>query len=323
METLKIKSKAAGRLDQQILIEISSRQDLAWLTRSKIKTLIESQKVLLNQSAVKKAGTEVKVNDLIEIQVLFEDGAELKAYDFELNIVYEDKHLLVINKPAGLSMHPGAGNRDQTLVNALVAKYGKKIKDIGAAARPGLIHRLDKDTTGLVLVAKSKLSFNKLSKDMLERKIRRYYKAIVPTRPRGKTIVDLGDQGRIENFLIRDPKNRLKFKVNSGGRLAITNWQVLQRFEEIILLELKLETGRTHQIRVHLATAGAPIIGDKLYGNFNPFSKNLRLFNQEFPRQALHAYKLEFEHPQSKESMKFEVDLPADMQKIIDRFTPK
>ena len=236
-----------------------------------------------------------------------EDWATPQSVEFE--VVFEDDSLLVINKPAGLVVHPGAGNPDQTLVNGLLAYRA----ELGVLPRAGIIHRLDKDTSGLLLIAATPATQQTLIRDLAARTVERRYLAITEGR--------LVAGRNIEAPIGRDPRNRTRQKVRKDGRAALTRIRVLERFERHSLIEAQLETGRTHQIRVHLADIGHPLVGDRRYGARGkvPSGATAELVTllHQFPRQALHAYKLGITHPVSGEEMHFEAPLPEDIDGLL------
>jgi 23S rRNA pseudouridine1911/1915/1917 synthase len=236
-----------------------------------------------------------------------------------LDIRYEDEHLLVVDKPAGLVVHPAPGNLDRTLVNALLAHCGDSLVGIGGVKRPGIVHRLDKDTSGLMVVAKSELAHARLAADFAARRISRAYFAVVWGVP-------LPPSGEIAGNIGRSPVNRKKMAVlPRGGRAALTRYRVLREFRGIAAaLECRLATGRTHQIRVHLSERGHPLIGDPLYGSSRTGRRSKLLPESvrgpvtAFPRQALHAQTLGFIHPISQESLEFKSELPSDIKLLLD-----
>lgn len=229
--------------------------------------------------------------------------------DIPLNIVFEDEHLLIINKPAGLIVHPGAGNPAHTLVNALL-HYEPSLQQV---PRAGVIHRLDKDTTGLIIIAKTLISHTALIRMMQARDVQRRYLSLVY----GNVIAGK----RIETFLGRHPRNRLKMAVTQQGKEAVTEFSVKKRYEQFTLLEVQLLTGRTHQIRVHMAHIHHPVVGDPLYSGRVRFpraiSPEIRGFLEQFNRQALHAYSLSFIHPMSEKELTFKAALPDDFQSLL------
>ncbi|NLF26131.1 MAG: RluA family pseudouridine synthase, partial [Deltaproteobacteria bacterium] len=224
-------------------------------------------------------------------------------------------------KPANLSMHPGAGNPDRSVLNALIGHFKPGSAGFSDPARLGLVHRLDKDTTGVVVVAKTPAAMAMLSAQFSERSVKKVYQALAFVTPRGRRLVQLSAKGRIDAPLGRHPKRRTSMAVVAeGGRSAISDWECLELMPYAALLEVKLLTGRTHQIRVHLQHIGSPIIGDALYGEFSGLPKPLLEAAKAFGRQALHACCLEFNHPLTKERLMFESPLPMDFQELIKVF---
>jgi 23S rRNA pseudouridine1911/1915/1917 synthase len=287
------------------------------VTRSKIKGLIESGAVSEDGGKpVKSASAETKfVGQIFEVTLPDARESHLKAKQIDFEIVFEDDDLLVINKPAGLTVHPGSGNADNTLVNALLFTHAGKLSSINGEMRPGIVHRLDKDTSGLMLVAKNDFTHQILTEDLKNRDISRSYLAFVygVVEPR---------RGRIEKNIVRSRVNRLKMKpAKISGRFAATNYETKQVFlgGYISLIECKLDTGRTHQIRVHMESIKHSLVGDQLYNSCkkNPpkeLAKNIVKAVESFPRQALHSYKIGFLHPRTKEEMSFEIGLPEDLK---------
>lgn len=246
-------------------------------------------------------------NQYIEGQVpINTPQTEAIAQNIPLDIVYEDEHLLVINKPAGLTVHPGAGQKDMTLMNALLHHQ----EDLSTLPRAGIVHRLDKDTTGLMVIAKTNACYQALIQMMQNREIQREYLALV----HGQVI----SGGHIHTHFGRHPKQRLKMAVLKQGREAITDYQIEQALKDFTLLRIRLETGRTHQIRVHLQHIGYPIVGDKLYGkNCAKTSKEVALIINSFPRQALHAFSLKFTHPITQQALIFTAEIPNDLASLL------
>ncbi|NOX97649.1 MAG: RluA family pseudouridine synthase [Nitrospirae bacterium] len=277
------------------------------LSRSRIQNLIRTGKVSVNSSSSRCSHRVVAG---AEITILIPDlkPREILPEDIPLHILYEDNELLVINKPAGMVVHPAAGHYSGTLVNALLF-YSPRLSTINSSLRPGIVHRLDKDTSGILVVAKTDEAHLHLGREIKEHKFSRKYLALV----RGDMELE---EGTIEVPLGRHVLERKKIAVrHQGGKKATTHYRVLERFGLATLLEVTLTTGRTHQIRVHLAHLGHPVIGDKTYG------RKSSLFNLPFAylinRQALHAYTLGFVHPSKKEYMEFTVSLPEDMKKLL------
>ena len=289
------------------------------LSRTQVQELIAAGQVESEGKAITNPATKTKLLTYeVNINFIKEKPNHLEPYDFPLNIVFEDEYLLVINKPAGLTVHPGAGNYDQTLANALIAYSKDNLSSIGGEFRPGIVHRLDKDTSGLIIVAKDDNTHQLLSEALSNRDIKRYYLALVFGCP------DLR-AGTIKTFIAKHHHDHTKMVVTkANGKEAITHYVILESYLDgkFSLLECKLDTGRTHQIRVHLHYKGFPIVGDPSYNEaqtkylirLDPEIKNLV---NSFKRQALHAYKLEFIHPITEELMQFEIDLPQDIQSLI------
>lgn len=267
-------------------------------SRSFVKNLIEAQKILVNGSAV-KAGYILKDGDKVEFLQSQPEPIEAKAEEVDFKIVYEDPDLLVVDKPQGLVVHPCQSTKSGTLVNGLLAKV-KDLSGINGKLRPGIVHRLDKNTSGLMLVAKNDFAHVELAKMIKEKSVKRKYLALLDG-------IVWENSGHIENFLARDPKNRKKYAVSATGKLAISNFVVKKRYETCSLVEFSLVTGRTHQIRVHSAFIGHPVVGDELYGKA---VKGLR-------GQLLHSYSLEFRHPRTGDEMKFLSPLPDYFESYI------
>jgi len=291
------------------------------LTRSNLKKIIELKQVKINNFIEKSPSKKLKNDDVIEINFKLTKDIKILPMKIKLDIVHEDKDILIINKPAGMVVHPGAGNYKDTLVNALIYKYKNNLSDVNGTIRPGIVHRIDKETSGLLVIAKNNKAHSNLGKQFSDHTIQRTYLALAwgVLRPLN---------GRIETLIGRNRKNRQLMSVTEiTGKRSITNYKTLKVFSikdipKISFLECKLETGRTHQIRVHMAYKGSSLIGDKQYGK-----KNLRFkkINEEFEdrlkvldRQALHAKNLGFTHPTNQKLMSFESKLPKDFQKILD-----
>lgn len=300
------------------------------ISRARLQALISEGAVQINAQTAKAGKYKVQAGEDITLTIPEAADAAPAAQDIALDIIYEDEDLLVINKPAGLVVHPGAGNHDGTLVNALLHHCGDSLSGIGGVKRPGIVHRLDKDTSGLMLVAKNDQAHHGLSAQLQDRSLNRIYHALC-----WGTAVP--PAGKIEQPLGRDPKDRLKMAVrHTGGKDAVTHYKILQSYGEneshsISLISCKLETGRTHQIRVHMQYLGFPLVGDPLYGT--PPSRQHALLKKsrlqeflpdggqavlEFGRQALHAAQLSFIHPRSAEPMIYDAAYPEDMHALVD-----
>ena len=291
------------------------------LSRTRIKNLILDNRVKLNGIIINLPSKKILQGDNISLEVPEPKKTSLKPYNFKLDIVYEDEDVIIINKPAGISMHPGPGNYDNTVVNALMNNDNLKLSNISGELRPGIIHRIDKDTSGLVVIAKNNLSHENISKQFSEHSIERIYCALVWGKLRPQT-------GKIETLITRSSKNRQLMDVSlTKGKKAITNYKTLKVFEGksvpiLSLIECKLETGRTHQIRVHMSYKGNQIVGDKKYKK--KFKKLKSVSNEvneqinNLRRQFLHASILGFRHPRSGEKLFFKSNLPKDLIKIIN-----
>jgi 23S rRNA pseudouridine1911/1915/1917 synthase len=321
--TFQFSEEKPKRLDVALSEWFLKSEDFSYITRSQIKNWIKAGLISVNQSIAKKAGYLLEMGDKIEIQTEVISASEITSWNYSLDVVYEDQSILVVNKPAGVSSHPGSGNRTKTLVNALYAHLGENFGDLDIThGRPGIVHRLDKDTTGLLVIAKNKRSLSNLSAQFHERSVGRRYDALVLCMPRGKRAVNLNDSGIIDRPVGRHPTKKVQMAVfDSGqGRKAETHWNVAERMKYAALLEVRLKTGRTHQIRVHMDSEGMPIIGDKTYGNFSSLPKPLRDAAVRFGRQALHAGNLSFDHPISGKRLNFDSEIPADFRDLIEHF---
>lgn len=329
---------ASERLDAALARRIPS------LSRSRLKALITEGQVSSGGATLKDASRRVNAGDQITVNVPEAAPAVPEGEAIPLDVVYEDADLLVIDKPSGLVVHPGAGNWSGTLVNALIAHCGDSLSGIGGVARPGIVHRLDKDTTGLMVVAKNDQAHIRLSRQFAdhgrEGPLERAYLAVVWGQPRQRV-------GTLESLIGRSPKNREQMAVvKSGGREAITHYEVIESFalpedrearrrtvaaatapEALAsLVECRLETGRTHQIRVHMAAMGHPLLGDLTYGSgyrtkidkLVKIAPDVAAAIEALGRQALHAYLLAFEHPRTREVMRFEGEIPSDLNRLIE-----
>jgi 23S rRNA pseudouridine1911/1915/1917 synthase len=306
-----------ARLDRVIVAEISAKLGCS---RAQVEQWIEQGRVRVEGEVIRKPARKIGAGERIEVSPAEEKTTTLSPLELPLEILFEDEHLIVINKPAGLSMHPGAGNASHTLANAVVAHVGKKQLQVGEPDRPGIVHRLDKDTTGVVVVAKSTPVLAALSKQFAERTIERRYHALVFTTPRAKRDVQRSEEGLVEAPIGRHPTDRKRMAISERGRPAITKWRVLERLPYGTLLECSLQTGRTHQIRVHMESIGSPVLGDKTYGDFSNLPSALKQATVEFGRQALHAATLAFRHPISGQVLSFVAPLPEDLRILLELF---
>lgn len=295
-----IADKSAERLD------VFLQAKLEKYTRSKIKNWLEEKLILVN-SKIEKAGYKVVIGDLIEVNIPEEKTLNAEPEKIDIDIVYEDDDLVVVNKPQGMVVHPAVGNFTGTLVNALCYKI-KNLSDINGEFRPGIVHRIDKDTSGLLIVAKNNVAHENLAKQIQTKECKRSYYAILEGN------LD-EDEGVVETYIGRSLKDRRKMCVcDSGkGKIAITEYKVLNRYAGYCLVEFKLKTGRTHQIRVHAKHLGHPVVGDNVYGfkNKYPFLKG----------QLLHAYKLEFSQPTTKEKIVVKCDIPDYFENFLKKLT--
>lgn len=307
------------RLDKFLLAEFQKDKKLQDWTRSQIKNLIEGGAVSYEGKALTKAGYVINRGNEIEIKSLNFEKEEFEPWDKLIPVIFEDKHLIVVDKPAGVTMHPGAGKKSQTLVHALSSHFSKDLLE--KDSRAGVVHRLDKDTSGIVVLAKNVQVHADLSEMFAKREIKKTYIALALSTPRSKRAINKEDSGQIETFINRDAKSRIKMSVSSeAGRNSITNWKVKERMHYACLMEIDLMTGRTHQIRVHFDHINSPIIGDRTYGNFSSLPPKLKKTAEEFGRQALHAECLKFKHPVSKKVLDLHAPLPKDMLDLIDEF---
>ena len=285
------------------------------LSRNRIKDLIEGEAVLVNGSR-SRPSYQTRRGDRVRLRVPEPVPLEVKAEKIPLDIVYEDRDLLVVNKQPKLSVHPAPGSWEGTLVNGLL-DYCRDLSGINGVLRPGIVHRLDKDTTGLLVVAKSDSAHRRLADQLKAHRIQRRYSALVWGRPDE-------DRGSIEAPIGRNKRERRKMAVNPDGRPALTHFQVARRFNFLALLDLRLETGRTHQIRVHLQHRGHPVFGDPIYAGRNQLRGILPKYREQarymldlIGRQALHARELSFVHPRTGDYVEFEAPIPEDMEAVL------
>lgn len=295
MKKIVVKDNENIRLDSYIVTEDKD------LSRATIQRLSEEGNILVN-GTIKKNSYKVKTGDIIEINIPEIKETKLEAQDIPIEIVYEDSDIIVVNKPKGLVVHPANGNPDGTLVNAIMNICKDSLSGIGGEKRPGIVHRLDKDTSGLLIIAKNDKAHINMSEQIKNRKVNKKYIALV----RG---VIKENEATINMPIARSKKDRKKMAVDKNGKEAITHFKVLKRYDNYTLLEIKIDTGRTHQIRVHMSEIGHPVIGDEVYSN----GKNE--FNVK--GQMLHAKSLDFTHPITGKKMHLEADIPDYFKNVI------
>ena len=304
--------------NQRIDVFINNKEKS--LSRTRIKNLILKKNLKLNNQILISPSKKVSTGDQLSLEIPEPKLASLKPYKFKLDIIYEDKDLIIINKPAGIVIHPGAGNYDNTIVNALMNYCGGNLSNIGDELRPGIVHRIDKDTSGLIVIAKNNFTHENLSIQFNKHAIKRVYQLLIWGKLRPQT-------GIIKTLIKRSTKNRQLMEVGSTkGKVAITNYKTLEVFENnktptLSLVECKLETGRTHQIRVHMSYKGNNIIGDKKYKKkykkFKNIDSKLENLLLKLDRQYLHAKTLGFTHPVNGEKIEFSSFLPQELENIL------
>ena len=306
--------------ENNLRVDIFINKKEKLISRTRIKNLILKRKLKLNDETINSPSKKVITGDKVNLQIPEPKKASLKPYKFKLEIIYEDNDLLVINKPAGIIMHPGAGNYDETIVNALMHYNKDSLSTIGDELRPGIVHRIDKDTSGLIVIAKNNETHENLSFQFSEHTIKRVYQLLIWGKLRPSS-------GKIDTYITRSSKNRQMMEVsNSKGKRAITNYKTIEVFENdktptLSLVECKLETGRTHQIRVHMTHMGNSIMGDdkykKKYKKLKNIDTNLENSIYKLDRQFLHAKILGFIHPKTNKEMVFSSILPQELEKIL------
>jgi 23S rRNA pseudouridine1911/1915/1917 synthase len=313
---LKATDKSLLRLDKFIS---EQRKDLS---RTKVQSWIKQGYVQVNNEIISDPSSKVKENDLIKLEIPPSAPTKVTSKKLTLNIVYEDEHLAILNKPAGLTVHPGAGNHSDTLVNGLLEHYKYKLSSMYGPERPGIVHRLDRNTSGLLIIAKDNETHMALTNLLRDHKISRIYNAIIWGSPEKMA-------GSIELNIGRNPQNRKKMSTQLvGGKRAVTHYKTLKIFQQraASLIECELETGRTHQIRVHLTHIGYPIIGDPEYGSMR--TKRVQQLSESaaehismIKRQMLHAKRIIFSHPITNKPIDLEIDLPEDMKTLISELS--
>lgn len=288
-------------------------------SRARLQKLIEDGMVELNGKRA-RAGAKPRVGDIVALVVPEAVPLDVVAENIPLDIIYEDEHLLVINKPAGMVTHPGAGIYSGTLVNAVMYHAGERLSSIGGVVRPGIVHRLDKDTSGLIMVAKTDLAHNSLAEQLKAKTAGRNYLALLEGKPKER-------EGTIDIAIGRHPVRRKEMTVftdlsRGEGKRAVTHFTILENYHNFALAALALETGRTHQIRVHMSYLGLPVVGDLVYNHKTSGSQSARK-NLGLLGHALHAHKLRFTHPVDGKLLEFEANLPADFQNLLLRLQEK
>jgi len=306
IRTFKIDAHEAGaRLDAYLASHVED-----W-SRARLQRLIEAEDVLVNGKPAKPA-YKLREHDELEVELTAPSSTSFAPEPIPIEIVYEDETVVVVNKPAGLVVHPAAGIHSGTLANAL-AYHFQQLPDGGAGVRPGIVHRLDRDTSGLLVVAKTEAALENLSDQFRDRTVFKSYVALVHGRVKS-------DSGRIDQPLARDPANRTRMAVVRGGRSAVSLYRVRLRFDRFTLLDVELKTGRTHQIRVHLAWLKHPVVGDETYGAGRDNTiqdPQLRARVRNLGRHFLHAEKLAFSHPTTKKRVEFTSALPAELAGLL------
>ncbi len=319
--TNSIHTVTAGEADAGVRLDRMLTTHLAELSRNRLQDLIATNHVSIDGTVVTNAALKVKLNQVITVTVPPPIDPIPQGQDVPLDIVYEDAHLIVIDKPAGMVVHPAPGSQDSTLVNALIHHCGDSLSGIGGVRRPGIVHRIDKDTSGLLVVAKTDAAHAGLAEQFAAHDLERAYIAVVWGCPAPLS-------GTIATQIGRHPSQRQKMAVlKSGGRHAVTHYRTLRRFAPAegfpaaALVECRLETGRTHQIRVHMTHIGHPLIGDPVYGRATRHGRGISVEKktqlQNFPRQALHAAVIGFVHPVTAETLKFESPAPPDIKDLL------
>ena len=310
----------ATKDDQNLRVDVFISKKEINLSRTRIKNLIKNKNLKLNDKIVSEPSKKISSGDVLKLIIPEPKITSLKPYKYDLDIIYEDEDLIILNKPAGIVMHPGAGNFDNTIVNALINYNKTSLSNIGDKLRPGIVHRIDKNTSGLIVIAKNNQSHEHLSSQFSKHTISRIYQLLVWGKLRPS-------KGKIETFIARSSKNRQLMEVSrTKGKKAITNYKTIELFEKkniptLSLIECKLETGRTHQIRVHMNYLGHSIVGDDKYKKKFKNLKNINPILKEdlisLKRQFLHAKTIGFIHPKKNTEMVFNSNLPKELENII------
>ena len=314
------KNDEGSRLDLFLYSKIKNNTKINIFSRNRIKTLIDQGHVTLNNQLIFNSALKVKYSNEFRLVIPPVSPAKLIPENIPLSVIFEDEDIIVINTPTGMVVHPAYGNKSNTLVNALLYHCNGSLSGVGGISRPGIVHRIDKDTSGIIVAAKNDFSHINLSSQFKNHSIKRYYLALVSGVPIMK-------KGKINEPIGRHKIHRKRMNVTKSGKKAITHWEVIKSFSNLAsMIKCNLETGRTHQIRVHLAHIGYSVVGDKLYGSsrvkkINNINKNKLMIStlNSFPRQALHAYHLGFMHPRTNKLLEFNIKLPEDYKNLIDR----
>ena len=307
-------------LDKGLRVDVFINKKESKISRTRIKNLILGKRLKLNKKIVEDPSKKVSLGDIIDLSIPEPKISSLKPYNYKLNIVFEDEDLIVLNKPAGIVMHPGAGNFDNTIVNALIYYDKNALSNIGDESRPGIVHRIDKNTSGLVVIAKNNLTHENLSDQFRNHTISRIYQLLVWGKIRPSS-------GRVETYITRSSRNRQMMEVSkTKGKKAITNYKTIEVFENdkiptFSLVECNLETGRTHQIRVHMNYLGNSIVGDDTYKKKFKKIRNIDFVLEKnlinLNRQFLHAKSIGFIHPKTNKEMIFNSNLPKELEIIL------
>ena len=303
-------------------VDLFIKNNIKDISRTRIKNLIIKNKLKINGISSNDPSKKINNGDIIYLELPKPEKKSIKPYNYKLNIIHNDDHLMVINKESGISMHPGAGDYDKTLVNALINHDKKNLSSIGDELRPGIVHRIDKDTSGLVVIAKNNITHENLSKQFKLHSVKRIYQALIWGKLKPQ-------KGKIETLITRSSKNRQLMEVGiKKGKKAITNYKTLEVFENnktptFSLIECKLETGRTHQIRVHMSYKGNNILGDKKYKkkfkNIKNIDPDLKKTINNLNRQFLHAKVIGFNHPITTKKLEFNSNLPRDLDYLLKK----
>lgn len=321
MKKKSIKAKYTDEVDQRLdKVLPLVLADKIESSRSQLQRWIEEGNVSVDGKICSKPSTRIRSGARIEVVIPPPEEISIEPEDIPLDILYEDGEVLVLNKQPHLVVHPGAGAPQGTLMHALAGHF-KRSKMKNPPERMGLVHRLDKDTTGVMIVCKTDQSLRNVSEQFAARTTKKEYTALVFTTPRGKQIVSTQDAGEIQTEIGRHPTKRIRMAVvNDGGRNALTRWSVRERYTYGALLSVEILTGRTHQIRVHMEHIKSPIVGDPVYGNFSGMQESLKRAALQFGRQALHASSLTLMHPKSKKIMTWHAPIPEDFNSLVKVF---